>query len=427
MPLACCALPRPRRSAATRRKPARAPADRDRAHAAAAAQPHCQHFGLCGGCSHLDVPIDVQVDDKLHEVEALLRPHLGGLHIASAPPRRTPLHFRTKLLYPVRPGRHGAATLGIYQPLSHDIVRIRECRTQDEGLTALGVAAEQILRDLELPPWDERTQRGFVQAFGARVMAGSGELLIGVVTRPGLFERGAEVAERLLAAASELRGSGARAFKPVGVVRSINDRAGNYLLGDRNVPLRGRDYQEDRVAGLTFRVRFGSFYQVHRDADALLYRPVLELAGDVRGHRVVDGYGGVGTFGLRLARAGAARVEIVEQNPVACGDAEYNVQKNGLAGIATVAPPAPFAGAAFADTPDLLLVDPPRSGLQADGVARVLAARPRRLLCVHCSAESLARDLEGLRAGGYRVAAIRLCDLFPHTAHVEMVTLMLPN
>jgi len=373
------------------------------------------------------VPIGEQLHDKLRDVEALLRPHLGAVRIASAPPRRTPLHFRTKLLYPVRPGRLGAATLGIYQPQSHDIVRIRECRTQDEGLTALGVAAEQILRELELEPWDETTQRGFVQAFGARVMAGTGELLVGVVTRPGLFERSAEVAERLLAAAHKLRGSGTRRFVPVGVVRSISDRAGNYLLGDRNVPLRGRDYQEDRVAGLTFRVRFGSFYQVHRDADALLYRPVLELAGDVRGQRVVDGYGGVGTFGLRFARAGAARVEIVEQNPVACGDAEHNVHKNGLAGKAKVAPPVPFASAAFADAPDLLVVDPPRSGLQQDGVARVLAARPKRLLCVHCSAESLARDLEELRAGGYRVVAIRLCDLFPHTAHVELATLMLPN
>ncbi len=382
---------------------------------------------MCGGCSHLDLPIAEQLHDKVRDVEDLLRPFLNGRRVHSSPPRATPLHFRTKLLYPVRPDGKHRATLGIYQPMSHDLVRIRECRTQDEGLTALGVAAEQILRDLELDPWDERTGRGFVQAFGARVMPGTGELLIGVVTRPGLFAAGKELAERLLAAAQELRGSGSKPLLPVGIVRSISDRDGNYLLGDKNVPLLGRDYQEDRVGGLSFRVRFSSFYQVHRDADELLYRPALELAGDVRGQTVVDGYGGVGTFGLRLAKAGARRVEIVESNPIATGDAAHNAQQNGLADIVTVAAPAPFASAGFATAPDLLLVDPPRSGLQFDGIARVVAARPKRLLCVHCSAESLARDLEGLAAAGYRVQSVRLCDLFPHTSHVEMVTLLLPR
>lgn len=368
------------------------------------------------------MPIEAQLLDKVGEVTALLRPFLGGRRIEVARPRQTPLHFRTKLLYPVRPGRHGAATMGIYQPMSHEIVRIAECRTQDEGLTALGVAAERILRDFELAPWDERRQQGFVQAFAARVMPGTGELLLGVVTRPGPFPAGREVGEALLDAARALRGSGSKPFAPVGVVRSISDRVGNYLLGDQNVPLVGRDHQQDQVAGLTFRVRFGSFYQVHRDADALLYQPALALAGDVRGQTIVDGYGGVGTFGLRLARAGAARVEIVESNPIACGDAEHNIAQNGLTDVARVAPPAPFAQASFKKGADLLLVDPPRSGLQADGVARVVSAQPRRLLCVHCSAESLARDLELLANAGWRVAAMRLCDLFPHTNHVEMVT-----
>jgi tRNA/tmRNA/rRNA uracil-C5-methylase (TrmA/RlmC/RlmD family) len=76
---------------------------------------------------------------------------------------------------------------------------------------------------------------------------------------------------------------------------------------------------------------------------------------------------------------------------------------------------------------DLLLVDPPRSGLQPDGVARVLAAQPKRLLCVHCAADALARDLEGLCAGGWRVAEVRLCDMFPHTEHTEVLTLLTRN
>src|SRR5262252_1745058 len=290
--------------------------------------PHCRHFGICGGCTHLDVPIDEQVRDKVHDIEALLRPFLGGQRVQCATPVATPLHFRTKLLYPVRPDRDGRPILGIYEPQSHDLVRVRECRTQDEGLTALGIAAERAIRDLGLVPWNETTEQGFVRAFHARLCAGTGELMLGIVTRPGLFAQGRELADRLFAAAQSLPAAGARPTVPVGVVRSISDRPGNFLLGDRTVPLRGRDYQEDRADGLSFRLHFGSFYQVHRDASALLYRPALRMAGDVRGQRVVDGYGGVGTFGLRFAKAGAARVEIVEDNDVACADAQHNSKAN---------------------------------------------------------------------------------------------------
>jgi len=384
--------------------------------------PHCRHFGICGGCTHLDVPIDEQVRDKVRDIEALLRPFLGGQRVQCATPVATPLHFRTKLLYPVRPDRDGRPILGIYEPQSHDLVRVRECRTQDEGLTALGIAAERAIRDLGLVPWNETTEQGFVRAFHARLCAGTGELMLGIVTRPGLFAQGRELADRLFAAAQSLPAAGARPTVPVGVVRSISDRPGNFLLGDRTVPLRGRDYQEDRADGLSFRLHFGSFYQVHRDASALLYRPALRMAGDVRGQRVVDGYGGVGTFGLRFAKAGAARVEIVEDNDVACADAQHNSKANALPGVTVIE--APFAQAEFAPGMDLLLVDPPRSGLQPDGVARVLAAQPKRLLCVHCAADALARDLEGLCAGGWRVAEVRLCDMFPHTGHVELLTLL---
>ncbi|HLQ39046.1 MAG TPA: 23S rRNA (uracil(1939)-C(5))-methyltransferase RlmD [Planctomycetota bacterium] len=412
--------PRGRAGTAARRPRFRSPV----AHAAGIelVVPSCRHFGRCGGCSQLTTPIALQLRHKVDEVEALLQPFLGSQRVQYEVPARTPQHFRTKLLYPVRKDRNGQAILGIYEPKSHDLVRISECRTQDPGLTALGTAAEQIFRDLELPPYDETTGTGFVRAFAARIAAGTGELMLGVVTRPGTFPQGLELADRLLAAARDLPHSGPKPLRAVGVVRSISDRDGNFLLGDRHVPLRGRDYQQDLADGLTFRISFGSFYQIHRGASALLYRPALDLAGPVRGQRVIDGYGGIGTFGLRTARAGAAAVEIVEDNPVACRDAVQNARLNALPVVRVV--PSQFHLAEFAPGADLLIVDPPRSGLQAHGVARALAAAPRRILHIACSAPALAHDLQGLTAGGFRLAAIRLCDLFPHTDHVELATLL---
>jgi len=383
----------------------------------------CRHFGTCGGCSALNTPIAAQLAGKADRIRRRLDRHLGEVEIAVDVPAAPPRHYRTKLLYPVQPARAGRCELGIYRRGSHQLVRVRECAIQDPGLTALGSRAAAIFNDLGLRPYDERDGSGFVRALQLRLAPGSGELLIGVVTRPGVFDAGRALAEQLLEAAADLPNTGRRS-RAVGVVRSIGDRSGNYLLGERQVPLLGRDYTVDRQDGLTWRISLASFYQVHRDASALLYLPALRMAGDVTGQRVVDGYGGIGTFGLRFAAAGAAQVVVVEDGADACRDAERNAKDNHCDNV--VVQRSAFDVATFAAHPDLLVVDPPRAGLGRRGVARVLAAAPGRLLHVACNDAALARDLDGLAAGGYRVRQMRLCDLFPHTEHVEVVTLLSP-
>ncbi|MEM7203469.1 MAG: 23S rRNA (uracil(1939)-C(5))-methyltransferase RlmD [Planctomycetota bacterium] len=385
----------------------------------------CQHFGVCGGCTALTTPIEAQLAQKTEAVRRTLGDLLtgpDGVQVESPPrPPQPPRHYRTKLLYPAVPDRRGRANLGIYRRGSHDLERIRECQIQDRGLTEFAIRAERVLRQLRLAPWNEQRHEGVVRAVFARLAAGTGELLIGVATQPGLLPQGPDLAEALLEAASDLPHA-KRPTQPVGVVRALVERPGNYLLGDRHVPLRGRDHVIDRQDGLRFRVSSASFYQIHRAAHAVLYRPALRLLGDVTGLRVVDAFGGVGAFGLRLAAAGAARVTIVEASPAACRDASVNANQNGLGQVEVRR--GDFAEAAIEPGADLLVLDPARRGLGADGVARALAAQPRRILYASCQPSSLARDLTGLRDGGYRLRAVRVCDLFPYTEHAEVLALL---
>ncbi|MBX3463653.1 MAG: 23S rRNA (uracil(1939)-C(5))-methyltransferase RlmD [Planctomycetes bacterium] len=378
----------------------------------------CRHFGTCGGCSRLDQPIAWQIHDKVQTCERLLAPFLGPVRIASAPPPRPPRHFRTRLLFPVQADRRGQPITGLYASHSHTVVRLEQCWTLDPWLTAFAQAAERTLRDLGLQPYDLRRRQGQVKAIWARLASGTGQVMAGVVTRPGTFAAGQDLAAAWLAAAAALPPRRVK-HQLVGVVHSISERDDDFLLGDRHVPLRGADHVVDRRAGLEFRISAGSFYQIHAEAEALLYRPALALLGPVRGLHVVDGYGGVGTFGLRLARAGAAAVTIVEEGAAACRDAAHNATRNRLANVRVVR--TPFAGARLPQPTDVLVVDPPRAGLGPQAIARIAAAAPPRLLYVSCAPESLARDLDGLVAAGYRVGAARLCDLFPHTEHCELV------
>ena len=393
------------------RPPSRPPDDR---------LPHCRHFGVCGGCSLLDQPIAWQLRDKQAACERLLAPFLGQVPLQFDEPRHTPVHHRTKLLYPVRAGRSGEPLVGIYAYQSHHVVRIEECRTQDRWLTQLGQVMEKELRMQRLAPWSSARGEGHVKSIWARLAAGTGEVCAGIVTRPGAFPAGQAFAEAVLAGAAgipQLR----HERRLVGVVHGITERDDDFLLADRHVPLRGRDHVLDHRDGLWFKVSAGSFYQVHAGAHALLYGPAIAMCGDVRGKRVVDGYGGVGGFGLRLARAGAAHVTIVEDNAAACRDARHNAERNQLPNVTVVE--SPFPAARLPANTDLLVVDPPRSGLQTQGVARVLATRATSVLYVSCSADSLARDLAGL-ANDYEVRAARLCDLFPHTEHAELAVLL---
>ena len=399
-----------------RQQPA-SPAPRDRIDEV----PQCRHFGTCGGCSLLDQPIAWQLHDKAAASERLLAPFLDGKRIVFDAPERSPRHFRTKLLYPVRAERDGMPIVGIYEFRSHHVVKIEECRTQDGWLTELGKAMGAVLRKLRLEPYVPGRRSGFVKGIQARLAGGSGEVMAGIITRPGLFPQAQEFATAVTEAAKALP-QGRWPRQLVGVVHGISDRDDEFLLGDRYVPLRGRDHVVDRRDGMTFKVSAGSFYQVHTAAHTLLYRPALAMCGLVRGQRVVDGFGGVGGFGLRLARAGAAEVTIVEENESSCRDAEHNAKANELNNVKVVV--HPFAHARFAAEPDLMVVDPPRSGLGDAGIARVLKARPARLLYVACEAASLAHDLGPLVGNGYRVTAARLCDLFPHTEHVELVVML---
>ncbi len=385
--------------------------------------PPCPHFGTCGGCSLLDRSIDEQLARKRAAVIAALGAHLGDVEPVLDPPRSVPRHTRTKLLYPAVPDPDGRLVLGLYERGSHRIVRIRECQLQDRALTRFGRRAEAELRELRVQPWDEAHETGFLRALSARVMPGTGELLLGVVTRPGLFEDAAAVADALYRAAQGSRDPRGRPMRIVGVVRNIQPDTGNALLGARSLPLRGHDHQIDRARGLEFRVGFGSFYQAHRAVEAILYRPAMAMLGDVAGRRVLDAYGGVGGFAMRLAAADAAHVDLVETHPVACRDAEHNARVNGFASRVTVHRAALGEWRSQGGF-DLGVLDPPRKGLGDDGIATLAALAIPRLMYVSCAPSALGRDLDGLAALGYRPVAVRLVDLFPHTEHVETLVLL---
>lgn len=384
----------------------------------------CPHYGTCGGCSTLHL----SPADQLARAAARLADLLGearpaGVEIAYEVPDRPASGHRTRLLYPVRPDprRSGRPRLGLYARGSHDLVAIRECPVQDPRLTLFGRRAAAVLAGSGVSAYDETRHAGFLRALSARLIPSTRQLLVVLVTRGGVFPQALRLAESLHAAAAGAAVPGLPPPRVVGVVRNLNDDRTNVLLGPRSVPLLGRDYVIDRQDGLEIRIGPTSFYQTHRDAGRLLHARVVRwLAPGARDH-VVDAYGGVGAIGLRAARHGA-RVTIVEAHPEACRDARHNAERNALGTVEVVQ--ARFGDYRRKARPDLLVTDPPRVGLGAEGVRAALALGARRIVHVACSLEAMGRDLRALVAGGYVVRRLRLLDLFPHTGRHEAMALL---
>jgi 23S rRNA (uracil1939-C5)-methyltransferase len=182
----------------------------------------------------------------------------------------------------------------------------------------------------------------------------------------------------------------------------------------------GDDALEERIDGIDCRVSDRTFLQINPGVNAALVSAVVEWAELSGRERVVDLYAGFGNFSLPLARR-ARLVTAVESSPSAVADARFNARASGVGLRVASSPVESWTPEADEGAPDLVVVDPPRAGLTRAALDRAVALASPRILYVSCEPATLARDAGRLARAGYRLARIRAFDMFPHTAHVEML------
>ena len=211
------------------------------------------------------------------------------------------------------------------------------------------------------------------------------------------------------------------------LVLSVNTKAGNAVLGDEFITLYGPGYIEDTLCGLNFRLSPRSFYQVNHHQAQRLYETAISLAGITKEDTVLDLYCGVGTITLAMARS-AGKVIGVEVIPQAVQDAKDNAQRNGIENAEFFCGDAGQAALELESKgikADVVVVDPPRKGLNADTIEALARFAPRRIVYVSCDPATLARDVALLKQRGYAVQSATAADLFPRCAHVESVVCLI--
>ena len=378
-------------------------------------EPGCPLFGRCGGCQYRHMTYDEELRAKGQRVADALE-RVGGVKL-NLPPvlgAEEPDRYRNKVQFPVREERDGLA-VGYYRGRSHHVLDVADCRLQPEAVTALRRAFKDWMEQFQISAYDEESGTGLIRHLYVRTNR-AGEALCCVVANGEKLPHAAELADQLRRAVPSL----------AGLVLNINRKDTNVILGPEYRTLWGRDWLEEELRGMTFRLSVPSFFQINRAQTERLYALALEFAGLSGGETVLDLYCGIGTISLALARQ-AGQVIGAEIVPQAIEDAQDNAARNGVENVRFLCGDAGEAAARLAEEgvrPQVICVDPPRKGLQPEVPAILAGMAPERIVYVSCDPATLARDVKRLGELGYRAVQAQGVDLFPRTAHVETVVLL---
>lgn len=390
--------------------------------------PFCSHFGLCGGCQWQMLPYTRQLEYKQRQVEEHLR-HIGRLDIPALEPIRGAAKtrgYRNKLEFTFSnraflpekplPGEPPRPALGFHIPKLFDkILDIHTCHLQEEPSNIIRNTVRDFAIRRGYPFYDHRAQQGWLRNLIIRLSL-TGEVMVNLC----LHHEDREAREALLDHLWEtVPGLSTLLY-------TINPKRNDSMDGLECQVYRGPGYIREQLGAFRFKIGPKSFFQTNTAQAELLYGIVRDFAGLTGTETVYDLYCGTGTIGIFLSRQ-AGRVVGVELVAEAVADAEENARLNGVenasfhAGdVLRVCDEAFFARHGH---PDLVITDPPRAGMHADLVTKLLDVAAPRIVYVSCNPATQARDLLALDPL-YRITRIQPVDMFPHTHHIENVVLL---
>ncbi|HBG7807040.1 TPA: 23S rRNA (uracil(1939)-C(5))-methyltransferase RlmD, partial [Clostridioides difficile] len=378
----------------------------------------CKHFRECGGCTLLSVPYEKQLEIKEKQVmDLFLKQDLFGfqfLGIEGSPENK---YYRNKMEYTFGDEvKNGPLTLGLHKKGKHiDIQTVEECMLVDEDFSKILVSSVEFFNEKKLPYYRTMNHKGYLRHLVVRKGIHTNEIMVNIVTSSQEDFDMNEFKDMLLGIdlKSEL----------VGVLHTINDGLADAVQCDELRVLYGRDYIQEEILGLKFKISPFSFFQTNTKGAEVLYSIARDFIGDYNDKVVFDLYSGTGSIGQVMA--GAAKkvygIEIVEEAVVAANE---NAKLNGLTNCEFIAGDVAKVVKDLKDKPDLIIVDPPRPGIHKDAIRDICGFGAKEIVYISCNPKSLVVDLVDFKRYGYEIRMVKCMDMFPNTPHVETVVLL---
>ena len=385
-------------------------------------EPNCPHFGDCGGCSYQTMSYENQLKLKEDMVKGILDNAIKGDYqfegILGSPVQ---WGYRNKMEFSFGDQfKDGPLALGMHKKNSfHDIVTVDNCKIVDRDYNIILRCVLDYCAKKELPFYHKLRHEGYVRHLLVRRTTKTKELLVALVTTSDAeMEKKAD----LMSLVEEIKALDLSA-KLCGVIHIINDGLADVVQSDETRILYGQEYVYEELLGLKFKISVFSFFQTNSLGAEVLYSKAREYIGETKDKLIFDLYSGTGTIAQILAPVAkkVVGVEIIEE---AVEAAKVNASLNNLDNCEFIAGDVLKVIDDLQDKPDLIVLDPPRDGINPKALQKIIDFGVDRMVYISCKPTSLARDLEMLQEQGYKVVKAAAIDQFPNTNHVETIVLL---
>lgn len=375
----------------------------------------CPHYENCGGCQLRHIKYEEQLNIKKEIVENAMR-RIGGFSDFSAEEivgMDNPVRYRNKMVFPVG-NKNGGTVCGFYARKSHDIIPLTDCAIGDKTNKDIIDAVLSYINENNITAYDGAN--GIIRRIFTRTSYTTQEIMVVISANAKSLPHSEKLVEKLISVSDKI----------TSIILNINTNKNEPLITDRNVTLWGNDRITDTLCGVKFSISPQSFFQINPVQTEKLYTRALEYAAIDKTMSIMDIYCGIGTISLCAAKTAKSviGVEIIEK---AIDDAKKNALANGIANTRFFADSAENIVPRLierGETPDVVILDPPRKGSDEKTLSAIVKAQPVRIVYVSCNPATLARDARFLADNGYKITRASSFDLFPHTTHVETVVLM---
>ena len=375
-------------------------------------EPDCFTYKRCGGCSLRHIDYDETLNIKQEKVQNLVNKTLKNkIEVNRTLGMGNPYNYRNKAQYPVGTDKSGRPIFGIFANRTHEIIPIQECHIQKRISCEI---ADFVLSEMEkfnISVYNEKTGKGLVRHIITKVGVITNEIMVIIVINGKEMPHELTLANNIIDKFPQVKT----------VVKSINMKNTNVIMGQKNFSIVGRGYITDRLGDLVFKISPMSFYQVNPVQAEALYNIAIEKANITKDDVVCDLYCGIGTIGI-FASKFAKKVYGIEIVSQAIEDARVNANLNKINNIEFICGDVEEAFDELIKKekvkPDVIIVDPPRRGLDVKTIGNIIKLKTSRVVYISCNPATMVRDLK-LMEELYEVVEVQPVDMFPFTSHVE--------
>lgn len=377
----------------------------------------CATYKRCGGCSLRHMTYESTLKLKRQVVQNLVNKGLKKkVEVLETIGMENPYNYRNKAQYPVGLNSEGQPEVGVFAQRTHTIIPIQTCLIQTEISQKIAKTILNSVKEKNIQVYNEENQKGLLRNIVIKVGKYTNRVMCILVVNDSKFNQEQELVKLLCEKYPEIKT----------IVKNINNKNTNVILGKENINLYGNGYIEDKLGEYIFKISPMSFYQVNPVHAEILYTTAINQANLDRNDILFDLYCGIGTIGI-FASKYVNKVYGIEIVPQAIEDAKENAKINDVKNIEFICGDVEVAFDELINkekiVPSAIIVDPPRKGLDNKTVENIAKIKPAKLVYISCNPATMVRDLAKLE-DIYNIKTIQPVDMFPWTSSVETVTIL---